>query len=65
MGLANSDIIKGAVDALTTLIEGINKAIGLIEKLTGNSGIVKSLVSLVTVIGALQIGKKVVGGLFG
>jgi len=54
MGLANNEILKGAVDGLTGLLETINK---LTETLSGGNGLTKSVISLMTVIGALKGGK--------
>ena len=62
MGLSNNEIIKGAVDFLTFVIEGVNK---LTEALSGGNGLTKSLVSLMTVIGALKLGRNALGGIMG
>jgi hypothetical protein len=62
MGLANNTILKGAIDTLTFIIEGINK---LTDALSGGNGLVKSIISLVTVVGALKLGKGLIGGLLG
>ena len=62
MGLANSDVIKWAVDLLTDLIEGVNKLTGL----TGNDGlggVVTMFIRLGTVIGALKGGQAIITGL--
>ena len=53
MGLANNEILKGAVDTLTFVIEGINS---LTEAISGGNGLAKSIVSLTTVIAALKAG---------
>jgi hypothetical protein len=58
MGLANNEILKGAVDTLTFVIEGVNS---LTEAISGGNGLAKSIVSLTTVIAALKTG----GSLFG
>jgi hypothetical protein len=62
MGLANNEILKGAVDTLTFIIDGVNK---LTDALSGGNGLVKSIISLITVVGALKLGKNVLGGLLG
>ena len=54
MGLANNEILKGAVDVLTGILETVNK---LTESLSGGNGLAKSIISLMTVIGALKGGK--------
>lgn len=54
MGLANNEILKGAVDVLTGVLETVNK---LTESLSGGNGLTKSIISLMTVIGALKGGK--------
>jgi hypothetical protein len=59
MGLTNNDILKGAVDFLTFIIEGVNK---LTNAISGGNGLAKSIVSLTTVIGALKLGKGLLGG---
>ena len=53
MGISNSTLIKAGVDALTGLLNIINK-------LTGNSGLLK----LGVAIGALKGGKAIFEGLF-
>jgi hypothetical protein len=59
MGLANNEILKGAVDLLTSLVTGINN---MTNALSGGSGLVKSIFNLMTVIGGLNIGKSALGG---
>jgi hypothetical protein len=61
MGLANNKILKGAVDALTLMLETINK---VIDGLSGGSGLIKSIMSLITVIGGLKLGKSLLTGIF-
>ena len=56
MGLSNNDVLKGAIDILTSIIEGVNK---LTDALSGGKGLVKSLTSLLTVVGALKMGRAV------
>jgi hypothetical protein len=58
MGLANNDILKGAVDFLTWIVEGINK---MTDSISGGNGLIKSITSLITVIGALKLGKQAIG----
>jgi hypothetical protein len=62
MGLANNEIIKLGVDLLTGLLETINN---ITSALSGGNGLVKSIISLVTVIGALKGGKSLFDNLFG
>ena len=62
MGLSNNEILKGAIDVLTTIIEGVNK---LTTSLSGGNGLVKSIVSLVTVVGALKLARAALGGVMG
>lgn len=67
MGLANNEILKLGVDLLTGLLEVVNK---LTNALSGGGGLVKSIISLMTVIGALKgggmlLGKAESAGLFG
>ena len=62
MGLANNEILKGAVDVLTAIIGGINK---LTDSLSGGSGLLKSLVSLTMVVGALKLGRGALEGMLG
>jgi hypothetical protein len=50
MGLTNNEILKGCVDALTLMLETINK---ITDAISGGSGLMKSIVSLTTVIGGL------------
>ena len=64
MGLANNEILKGAVDLLTGTLETINK---LTESISGGDGLTKSIISLMMVIGALKGGgalfNKALGGI--
>ena len=59
MGLANNDILKGAVDFLTMLLNTINK---VVDGMSGGNGLVKSLTSLLAMIGALKLGRSILGG---
>lgn len=58
MGLANNEVLKAGVDFLTWILETVNK---LTDAVSGGNGLVKSLVSLTGVIGALKLGGKVLG----
>jgi hypothetical protein len=62
MGLANSDVIKWAVDLLTDLIEGVNKLTGFAGN-DGLGGVITMFLRLGTVIGALKGGKGILDGL--
>lgn len=62
MGIANNEILKGGIDLLTKLLETVNK---LTTALSGNSGIGKSILNLMTVIGALSGGKMLLQKGFG
>ena len=59
LGLANSDAIKGAVDALTDLITAINALIKGISK--GNAS-VKMITTFFTAFTGFKIGQKAFGG---
>lgn len=59
MGLANNEVLKFAVDSLTFIIEAINK---ITDAISGGNGLIKSLVSLMGVIGALKLGKGILSG---
>lgn len=67
MGLANNEVIKVAVDTLTTLLQTINK---ILDTVSGGSDVLKSTLSILTAIGGLKLGKsllfagigKIVGG---
>ena len=60
MGLANSDVVKFGVDALTKLLEIVNK---LIDGFSGESGLAKAVISFMTGLGALKIGKGTINGI--
>jgi hypothetical protein len=62
MGLTNNEILKGAVDILTLIIDGINK---MTNALSGGNGLIKSITSLITVVGALKLGGSMLKGGFG
>ena len=59
LGLANSDVIKGAVDALTDLITAINT---LIKAISNKNAIAKMVTTFFTAFTAFKIGQKVFGG---
>ena len=60
MGLANNEVIKFGVDLLTGILTVVNK---LTSALSGDNGLVKSFISLVTVVGALKGGGAIVKGI--
>ena len=60
MNLANSTIIKGAIDLLTGFINGINKAT---DVLSGGNGLIKSILSLGVAFGGFKIAKNLIVGL--
>jgi hypothetical protein len=62
MGLANNEILKVGVDTLTLLLETVNK---ITEAVSGDGGLTKSIVSLLTVVGALKGGNALLGKAFG
>jgi hypothetical protein len=59
MGLANNEVLKGAVDFLSALVEGLNKTI---DAVSGGNGLTKSIVSLVAALGGLKAGKTLLSG---
>jgi hypothetical protein len=62
MGLANNEILKGAVDILANIIEGINT---MTDAISGGNGLIKSITSLAVAIGTLSFGRSALGMLFG
>ena len=58
MGLANNEVLKTGVDALTSIVETLNKAT---EILSGGNGLVKAVVSLGAALSALKIGNGILG----
>lgn len=62
MGLSNNEVIKTAVDALTSLLQTINK---IIDSLSGGNGLVKSVLSIGAAIGGLKLGKSIISSLIG
>ena len=53
MNLANNDILKGGIDILTGILETVNN---LTEAFSGGNGLTKSLLSFLTLLGALKGG---------
>jgi hypothetical protein len=62
MGLSNNAIIKGAVDLLTGILTSINN---IINAISGGSGLIKSILSLGAAMGALAVGKALLGKILG
>lgn len=60
MGLANSSMIKSLVDALTNVLDLLNK----ITDSLGSGTFFDFLTTLGLIIGTLKVGKKALGGLF-
>ena len=58
LGLANSDVIKGAVDLLTDLITAINEVIKIVS---GKNSIAKTITTFFTAFTAFRIGSNAVG----
>ena len=54
MGLANQELLKDAVDVLTWIISALNN---IVDFFSGESGLAKTLNSVLLIIGALKIGK--------
>ena len=61
MGLANDEIIKLGVDLLTGILETVNN---VTKAISGENGLIKSFVSLATVIGSLKGGSALFNNLF-
>ena len=59
LGLANSDVIKGAVDMLTNLITAINN---LIKAISGKNSAAKMITTFFTAFTGFKIGQKMFGG---
>ena len=64
MGLANSGLVKGVVDALTWVLEIINKITGALGN-DGLGGAVTMLMRFLTVFAALKGGKALLGSILG
>lgn len=61
MGLTNNSIIKGAVDTLKTIIDGINNVINIVS---GGKGLLKSVVSLGAAFGIFKGGAAIFKSMF-
>ena len=59
MGLANSAVIKGAVDLLTNLLSTINN---LTEAFDGGKGITSGILKFTAALGAIKLGKTLLNG---
>ena len=62
MGLTNNEILKVGVDALTLMLETINK---ITDAISGGNGLMKAIVSLTTVLGTLQLGRTLLPSVLG
>lgn len=58
MGLANNDILKFGVDALTVLLNTVNS---LLKTLSGGQPIIKTFLTGLLAVGAFKLGKSVLG----
>ena len=61
MGLADNTAIKFFITSLTKILEGIN---GILNGLSGDKGLIKSILSLGMVFGGLKLGESVFNKLF-
>ena len=64
MGIMNNNMVKGFVDAGTTVLTIVNKIIDVLS-FNGQSGLIKSLLSLTTAFTALKGGGKIINSLIG
>lgn len=62
MSIANSDVIKGVVDALTGLVQGINKVVNAVS---GGKGLLKSIAAIGISVGGLKLGRSLFNSIFG
>jgi L-rhamnose mutarotase len=62
MGLANNEILKIGVDALTTMLETLNK---ITDAISGGNGLMKAVVSLTTVLSGLSLGRSLLPSILG
>lgn len=65
MNIANSDMVKAGVDALTgflTIINKISEAVATIVPGKGLDGVVKSLMNIGAIIGGMKIGGSILNG---
>ena len=58
MGIANSDLLKGFIDTLTSILGTINK---LLNAISGGNGLIKTIASLGASFLALRTGAKIFG----
>ena len=61
MNLTNSDLVKGAVDFVTSLLEQINN---LTDTLSGGNGLIKSLVTITELVVGLKTGGAIFKSIF-
>ena len=61
MGLANNSVIKAVVDLLTNFLNIINK---ISSGLSGNNGLLKSLIDIGILAGGLKAGRAIFSGFF-
>ena len=62
MGIANNNMVKLAVDGVTSLLTNVNK---LIDTLSGGIGPLKSFLSIITAFTGLKVAGKIANGLIG
>lgn len=62
MSIANSKVIKGAVDMLTGLVNTLNK---VVDAVSGGNGLLKSIAAIGLSVSGLKLGRKIFNGLFG
>ena len=62
MGIANNNMVKFAVDGVTSLLTNVNK---LIDRLSGGIGPLKSFLSIITAFTGLKVAGKIANGLIG
>jgi hypothetical protein len=60
MGLANNELLKGAVDFLTKVLETVNK---LLTKLSGGGGIIKTFLTAFTAVKAFKFARSGLNGI--
>ena len=59
MGIANSDLIKGAIDFGTDFLEILNN---IVNAISGSNGLIKSITSIGLAVGGFKIARSVFGG---
>lgn len=62
MGLANNEVIKKVIDLITGFINIVNKAI---DKLSGGSSLIKSILNLGALLGGIKLARAAFNGFFG